>query len=149
EGPKRRLRLGVLHRSWARGLSERRRARLVRLLGSRVPLPTVEFDLDRLDRDLVRVPVECRDRGELADPTPMQEVTKGDLTLLVHHLQRELLLVAGEIHRNVAGEGMDLVGPVLEFDVVRDPAVEGQAVVLRPARRLVVGTILAARTMRN
>src|SRR3972149_7063290 len=117
---------------------------LVWFLAVRVALPAVHLDFDRLDGHRIRVRVELGQCRELAHPATVEEVAGGDLPLLVHDLERQLLLVADEVHRRVARVRVNRVSPGLELDIVGDAPLEGKRVILRPAWRLVIGAVLAA-----
>src|SRR5688572_1049762 len=110
----------------------------------RIALPPFELQLERLDGDGVGVGVEIGQRGELAHPAAEQLVALGHDAALVHEQQRAILAEVLQVHPGVAAQRMDQVRPLLEFEVVRDAPLERDALVGGPARRLAVGTVVAA-----
>ena len=91
-----------------------------------------------LDRDRVRVGVEIGQGLVLGDPAAEDAVREGELARLVVDLDDDVLAEVRQrgLDAEAGAEVPDLVRPPLELEVVRDAALEGDRLELRPSRRL-------------
>src|SRR5262249_30306671 len=125
-----------------RGFGE---AWLRRLQDAVVPLPALVLELEVLDRDGVGVRVEVGDRLELRHPAAVDQVGDRRLAGLVEDLDDHVLaeVLQRHLRPQARAEVPDLVGPLLEFGVVGDPALERDRLELGAPGLLAAGAPVA------
>src|SRR4030095_16188405 len=107
---------------------------LRRLGNAGIALPSLILELDSLDHDRIGAGVELRKRLIFRDPAIDNLVRKQLLPCLVEDMDDDVFAEALERHRRVALKVVDLVRPVLEREVVRDPCGQREGVVDRKRR---------------
>src|ERR1051326_6485761 len=114
-----------------------------------VALPAFVFEFDVLYGHRVGVCVQVGQRLVLGNPAAIDLVGEGHLSGLVVHFDQNIL--AERLQRNFRTESgiqlPDLVGPVLEFEIVRDSALERDGVEFRAAGGLAAARRIASLTV--
>src|SRR6185437_3250168 len=129
-----------------RRLCERR---LFRFRDRDIALPTFVLKLDVLNRNGIRVCVEVRQCLILRDPAAIDLVSNYELAGLVVHLEEDVFakIRQRDFHAKTCAIVPHLVCPLLEGDILRDPAIQTDCVVFGAARRLATGAGVTAVTV--
>src|SRR5450755_664738 len=119
--------------------------RFGRLGHAGIALPAFVFELDVLDRDGVGIRVEIRQSLIFGYPAAVNLVRDHLLPGLIENVENEVFAEILERHfGRAAVELPDFVRPLFETQVVSNPALERDRIVLGAARRLAARTGVAA-----